>query len=145
MFSNFKNMISDFADQSATMFARVTNKKTFDRVVFASFLIARADGNFDASEKTGLAKVINKDFPQFKLTDIIDTLGVADAKIAFDETLGELELIDEIKKASGEDAELIVRTACFIGAADGDFDDDEKAVASKIASALGLSPAAYGL
>ncbi len=145
LLDRFKKFIDGVAEDAETLFARVTDKKTFTRVVCASLLIARADGNFDSDEKAALAKIIAKDFPQFKLADIIVVLDEAGSKIEFDETMGVSELMDEIAKASGSDAELIVRTACFIGAADGDFDADEQKVATKICKRMGLSPAAYGL
>lgn len=145
MFNSFKKFLEDAADQAETMFARITDKNTFKRVVYAAFLIARADGNFDSDEKSALAKIIAKDFPQFKLTDILEVLTEATAKIDFDVTMGTMEIMDEIAKASGSDAELIVRTACFIGAADGDFDADERNVAKQLCIRMGLTASTYGL
>ncbi|MCK5830668.1 MAG: tellurite resistance TerB family protein [Methylococcales bacterium] len=121
------------------------DKPTFKRVVYASFLIARADGDFDVDEKQALGDLIAKDFPQFKLTDILEVLSEATKKIEFDETFGVMELLEEIGKAEGENAALIVRTACYIGAADGDFDQDERKVATQICEQMGLSAATYGL
>lgn len=145
MLDQFKKFITDVAGEAETLFARVTDKRTFKRVVYAALLIARADGNFDSDEKTALSKVIAKDFPQFKLADILSVLSEANEKIEFDETIGVMEIMDEIGKASGSDAELIVRTACYIGASDGDFDADEQKVAKQLCERMALSPSAYGL
>ena len=145
MLDKFKKFIDGVAGEAETLFARITDKNTFKRVVYAAFLIARADGVFDSSEKTALANLIAKDFPQFKLTDILEVLNEANAKIDFDVTMGVMEIMDEISKASGSDAELIVRTACFIGAADGDFDADERKVAKQLCERMSLSASAYGL
>ncbi len=142
---NFKQMISDVSSQAESLFSKIKDKNTFRRVVYASFLIARADGNFDADEKKALGELISKDFPQFKLTDILDVLSKAKEKLDFNVDFGVREILEDIGKARGDDAALIVRTACYIGAADGDFDDDEKKVAKRICEQMGLSPDAYGL
>jgi tellurite resistance protein TerB len=39
----------------------------------------------------------------------------------------------------------MVRVCCAIGAADGNFDNDEKAVVSKICTELGLNPKDFDL
>ena len=145
MLNKFKEMLEDIAKEGETMFARFADKNDFERVVFASYLIAIADGNFDSDEKTALARLIEKDFKQFKLTDIIEVLDDAKSKTDFDVTMGTSELLGEIGKAKGDTAGLIVRTAAFIGASDGDFDADEKAMTVRIANALKLNPADYGL
>ncbi len=142
---NFIDFISQVADTAVSEFSKIKDKATFNRIVWASYLIARADGNFDSDEKTALSKIIAKEFPQFKLTDIIDSLSKAEEKIDFDETFGVNELLQEIAKAKGEDAQLIVRTACYIGAADGDFDNDEKAVTKAICTRLKINPEDFGL
>lgn len=141
----FKKMLEDVTSQAETMFARITDKRAFKRIVYASYLIARADGNFDADEKKALGAIISKDFPQFKLVDILDVLTEANSRLDFDVTMGTGELMQEISKASGDEAASIVRTACYIGASDGDFDANEKAVAKQICIKTGLNPTEYGL
>ncbi len=145
MLDNFIKMITDVSNEAGTFFSKIKDKNTFRRVVYASFLIARADGNFDSDEKKALGKSFAIRFPQFKLTDILNVLGDANKKIDFNEDFGIREIMEDIGKASGDDAALIVRTACYIGATDGDFDDDEKKVAKSICVAMGLSPSTYGL
>jgi tellurite resistance protein TerB len=145
MINNFKKMLGGVAYQAETFFAQIKDKHTFRRVVYASFLIARADGVFDADEKKALGDLIAKDFPQFKLADILKVLSEANKKIEFDESFGVMELLEEIGKAKDEEAALIVRTACYIGAADGSFDPDERQVAKQICEKMGLSVITYGL
>ena len=144
-FNAFKDFLDDVRKSGETLFARVKDADTFRRVVSGAFLIARADGVFDASEKSALAKLIAKDLSQFKIDDITAALDKAMAKIEFDAGLGKLELLDDIAKARGESAELVMRTCCYIGAADGKFDENEKAVAREICARLGLQPSNYGL
>jgi len=144
-FNAFKDFFDDVRASGSTLFARIKDKDTFRRVVYAGFLIARADGNFDANEKSALARLIHKDLSQFKIDDITAALDKAAETIEFDTTLGKQEILADIAKAKDDAAELIMRTAVYIGGADGNFDDDEKVVAREICQRLGLNAADYGL
>ncbi len=145
MFDKLKKMMEEVAEEGEKLFSRVKDKSLFRRVVSASFLIAIADGDFDSDEKAALAKVIAKELPQFKIDDILEILSDCESKFAFDKTMGVMEITQDISAASGDDAELIMRISCFIGAADGDFDADEKQVAKTLANSMGIDPARYGL
>lgn len=145
MFNKFAEFINEMSKEGENLFSRVKDKSLFRRVVYSSFLIASADGDFDSSEKSALAKIIGKELPQFKINDILKILGECEEKVSFDKAMGESELIDDIGGASGDDCGLIMRISCYIGAADGDFDADEKAVAIKIAKSMGSDPSRYGL
>ena len=145
MLSTFKKMLEAVADEGAEMFARVKDKVLFRRIVSACYLVSRGNGEFKAEEKTGLAKVIGKELPQFSIGDILEVISQCVSKIEFDETMGEMEILDDIGGATGDDATVIMRTSCYIGAIDGDFDDNEKAIARKIASRLKIDPGSYGL
>ena len=141
----FTDFLKSMQDDAEKLFGRIKDRDTFRRVVFSAYLIARADGSIDSEEKSALAKLIKRDLPQFTLDDIIAALAKADEKLEFDETIGTMELFDDISGAKGESRNLIMRTAVFIGASDGDFDADEKAVARKLATRMGLRPADYQL
>ncbi len=145
MFGSLKKMIDEAREEGEKLFSRVKDKTLFRQVVSASFLIAMADGDFDSDEKSALAKIIAKELSQFKIDDILKALSECEDKVAFDTTMGTMEILDDIARASGDDAELIMRISCYIGAADGDFDNDEKRVASDIAKRMGVDPARYGL
>jgi len=145
MFSTFKKLLEDVASEGEKLFSRVKDKSLFRRVVSASFLIARADGVFDSDEKSALANIVGRKLSQFGIGDILQILDDCQEKVVFDEAMGVSEIMDDIGGASGEDAAMIMRISCYIGAADGDFDDDEKRVASSMATRMGIDPAAYGL
>ena len=104
-----------------------------------------ADGSFDAEEKSALAKFIHKKMPQFSLSDVIDCIKKTDEIVSFDSDMGQLEIIGNVTKARGEDAEAIVRTAILIGKSDGDFDDDEKALVIQLAKGMEVDPSKYGI
>lgn len=65
----------------------------------------------------------------------------------FDHIIGKgeaLKAIAKIKK-NEEAGRLLIRVCCAIGAADGDFDDDEKAVVREICTELSLNPGDFQL
>lgn len=144
-FASFKKMLEDAAGKGGALFAKVKDKPTFERVVMACYLIGMADGSFDPDEKQAVAKLINKKFPQFTISDIQAVIAKADDKLSFDLAMGQQELMAEIAKAKGDDAEMIVQAACFIGAADGDFDYQEKTVVRQLVERMGLNARNYGL
>lgn len=137
-----KNFLADAERE----FARVSTRTTFERVCQAAFLIARADGSFDASEKAMLQKVVSSKLPHFKGTDIAAAINAAEDELLFSDVAGIATLLANIGHAKGSsDAQLIMTVALAIANADGLFDEDEQKMAARIAAALGLAPAEYGL
>ena len=145
VFAQFTDFLTSVRDRGAEAFNRIKDRTTFNRTVWACFLIGRADGNFDASEKQATAKLIQSKLPQYTIDDILAAIDQAEKKLNFDVQMGTQELLDEIGKAKGEAGEAIIRAACYIGAADGDFDDQEKAIVRQLCSRMELNPANYGL
>ncbi len=144
-FGSLKSMLDDARTKGDTLFGRIKDRATFRRTVYACYLIGRADGNFDASERQAIGALIQQKLPHFKLADIMSEIDAAEAKLGFDVTMGTQELMAEIGKATGDSAELVIQAACFIGAADGEFDEAEKRVAKQLAERMNLQPSHYGL
>jgi tellurite resistance protein TerB len=127
-------------------FGRVTSGPVFERVVQAAFLIARADGSIDDSEKAALQGVIASKLPHFKAPDIMAAIAKAEGELAFSEVGGIQSLLANIAKSAGTDsAPLIMVVVLAVANADGDFAESEKVVARQIATRLGLNPSDYGL
>lgn len=145
MFNSIKKFAKDMLNDGEKMLSRAVEKGTFKSVVFAGYLIAQADGDFDSDERAALAKIVNKELPQFDIKDIIELINECDEKVNFDKRLGTTEILDFIGGANDEDSELIMRICCFIGEADGSFDRDEKLIARDIAMRLKVQPSRYGL
>lgn len=144
-FGNFADYLNDLKGKGETLFAKVKDKNAFNRLVATCYLIASADGDFDADEKTATAKLIQKNLPQYQIKDIVDCISDAQSKTDFDMIMGRNELLDMIAKAGPDEGRDLINAAVFIGGADGEFDDDEKAITKQICSRLNLSPADYGL
>lgn len=145
MFNRLKNEFSKIMKEGENVISRAIDKSTFKRVIYAGYLIASADNDFDSDEKAALARIVNKELPQFDIKDIIPVIKECDNIVAFDKRLGVTEILDFVGGASGDDAKMIMRICCFIGEADGSFDRDEKLVARDIAVRLKLSPSEYRL
>lgn len=145
MFDSIKKFASGVLNEGEKAISRAIDKKTFNRVVSAGYLIASADDDFDADEKTDLAKIIQKDMPQFDLADILSVIDECDDKISFSKSMGTMEILDNIAGATGDDAKQIMRICCFVGESNGKFEQCEKLVARDIAIRLKISPSEYNL
>jgi len=145
MFDSIKKFATDVIGEGEKALSRAVGKKTFKRVVCAGYLIASADGDFDADEKNDLSKIVQKTLPQFDLADILGVIDECDDKISFSKTMGTMEILDDIGGATGDDAKLIMRVCCFIGESNGKFEQCEKLVARDIAMKLKVSPSEYNL
>lgn len=145
MLSRFKEFLEKAATEADQLFNRVKDRSTFKRVVQASYLIAIADGDFSSEEKQALARLIQDKMPHFTVSDIMGVLDDCEKNVAFDETFGKQEIMNDVCKASGDEPDLIIRTACFIGASDGDFDDNEKAVVRELCKRWDVRAEGYGL
>ena len=147
MFSKLVSMAKNVAKQGESFVNRTIGKTLFTRMVYAGFLIASADDDFDSDEKKALVKLINRDLPDFKMEDIAATIKVCEDKISFDKQMGTQEILDEISVSASdpEDAKAIMKVCAFIGKADGDYDKDEKLMARSICSSLKLKQSEYGL
>jgi tellurite resistance protein TerB len=79
-----------------------------------------------------------------------EVIGVFDKfakQFEFDYQIGQASALQAVAKLKAKEAEarLMVRVCCAVGAADGNFDDNEKAVARKICAELGLNPKDFDL
>jgi len=89
------------------------------------------DQDLSVYDVTEMTKVFTERMEGFKLSPI----------------MGEAECLSVISKLKGktEQGTLLIGKCCAIGAADGDFDDNEKAVVKKMCDALAISPAQFDL
>lgn len=125
------------------------NKDFMEAVVAGCAIVAAADGTVSGDEKQKMIGYMQSsdELKVFKMEDVIASFNSIVGKFDFDATIGKgeaLRTIAKIKGKSGADR-LLVRVCCAIGAADGDFDDKERAAVVGICAELGLSPAEFDL
>ena len=138
MFSAFADMLKDAVASLESNLEKVKTQDTLNRVAGVAWLVAKADGDADADERQKFMDIVARSCPAF---------GPEDAKAAWvrAEGMNDGQIYREIAMANAEEAELLVRVGVGIGGADGDFDDDEKAIVKKIATDAFLNPKEFGL
>ncbi|MDB3935672.1 TerB family tellurite resistance protein [Granulosicoccus sp.] len=120
-----------------------------EAVVNGCVMVAAADGSIDSSEKQKMAGFIERsnELKHFDMGEVIGVFQKAAANYESDDVLGKACAMEKIGKIKGKDdqARLLVRVVCAIGAADGDFDAQERAIVTEIARKLGLDPADFNV
>jgi tellurite resistance protein TerB len=129
--------------------SKFKNKSFMEAVVAGCAIIAAADGTVSADEKQKMAGFIQRadELKHFEMSKVIEVFNKVSGDFEFDAAIGKASAMQTIGKIKGnpEQAKLLVRVVCAIGAADGDFDADEQAVAREICVELGLTPADFDL
>lgn len=136
-------------DKMKTEVAKYKNSDFMDAVVAGCAMVAAADGDISADEKQKMAAFISRseELSVFDMTKVIEAFNKIVEGFEFDAAIGKIEAMKKIGKLRGKEdaARTMVRVCCVIGAADGDFDADERKVVSEICTELGLSPSEFDL
>lgn len=127
--------------------SKFRNADALDALVGASVMIAAADGNISADEKTKLLGFLqNSALTKAYSTDkIIKVFNEHSGRFDFGVDIGAAEVLRIVGKqrSNVETARAIARLAVMIGKADGDFDENERRTATAIINELGLNPAEF--
>ena len=120
-----------------------------EAVVNGCVLVAAADGSIEASEKQKMAGFIERsnELKHFDMGEVIGVFQKSAAAYESDSVLGKACALEKIVKvkANEEQARLLVRVVCAIGAADGDFDTQEREIVTEIVRVLGLNLADFNI
>lgn len=148
-FSDFINQIKAKAGELKDQAQKYRTKEFLGAALGGSALVAVADGTIDASEKQKMMAFIeNHDvLSVFSTSEVVKVWKDFIDTIEMDKDIGEAKALEALHKIRGKDeqARLVMRMVCAIGAADGDFDADERRVAAKVARELGLDPSEFEL
>ena len=125
------------------------NRSFMEAVVAGCALVSAADGNVSAEEKQKMVGYMqsSNELKMFKMLDVMNAFNDAVSKFEFDADIGKAEALKTISKVKDDQgaAKLLVRVCCAIGASDGDFDAQERAIVAQIATELGLQPSEFDL
>ena len=125
------------------------NRSFMEAVVAGCALVSAADGNVSAEEKQKMVGYMqsSNELKMFKMLDVMNAFNDAVSKFEFDPEIGKAEALKTISKIRDDQgaAKLLVRVCCAIGASDGDFDAQERAMVAQIATELGLQPSEFDL
>lgn len=122
----------------------------FDALMATVVMVGWADGDFDGSEKVKALQIV-QNHPMMagrtadevkKAFDKYDGVFTLDVGMGKDEAM---KAIDKIASVEDEAKTFVIRAGIMIGAADGDFDDNEKRVVREICQRIGQRPANFEL
>lgn len=136
-------------DKLTAEVARFKNREFMEAVVAGCALVASADGDINAAEKQKMVGYIqnSSELKVFDLKEVITLFQDICQKFEFDHQIGRAEALRVIGRLRAQEdaARLLVRVCCAIGAADGAFDESERAVCRTICGELGLIAADFDL
>ncbi len=144
-----KNRFQEVTTTLKNEVSKVRNKTFLEGVVAGCVLVAHADGVVKSEEKQKMMGFLRSSevLSVFSADEVIATFEKFAKQFDFDHAIGEANALQAIGKLKSKETEarLMVRVCCAIGAADGDFDANEKAVVRKICQELGLNPKDFDL
>ena len=148
-FDNFLSQLKTKANELKTEALKFKNKDFLNAAMAGSALIAMADGSITSEEKQKMIKFIesNDALSIFTTSDVIKAFQDFVGQLEFDKDIGEAKAYQAIGKMKSniEASRLLVRMIISIASSDGNFDDDEKKIAAKIAKELAINPAEFEL
>jgi tellurite resistance protein TerB len=148
-FDNFLSQLKTKANELKTEALKFKNKDFLNAAMAGSALIAMADGSISSEEKQKMIKFIenNDALSIFTISDVIKAFQEFVSQLEFDKDIGEAQAYQALgkMKSNSEASRLLVRMIIAIAASDGNFDAQERNIASKIAKELGLQPSEFEL
>lgn len=144
-----RNRVSEVSTSLKNEVNKVRNKTFLEGVVAGCVLVAYADGVVKPEEKQKMMGFLrtSETLSVFNVDEVIATFEKYSQHFEFDPAIGEanaLQTVGKLKSKENE-ARLMVRVCCAIGAADGVFDESEKNAVRKICNELGLNPKDFDL
>ncbi len=144
-----KKFGEDAKKQLRDQVARYKNQDFLEATVAGCALVAAADGNISSEEKQKMVKFmsLSQELKVFSAVAIAAAFKPHADLLEFEFEIGKMGAMQSIVKIKNNTdmAKVMVRVCCLIGAADGNFDDDEKAAVREICAALGIDPKEFGL
>jgi tellurite resistance protein TerB len=144
-----KGKLSEVSKGLKDEVTRIKNTSFLEGVVAGCTVVAYADGVVKAEEKQKMMGFLknNDMLSVFDTGKVIALFEKYSGRFEFDRAIGEMDCLATVAKVKSkpDEARLLVRVCCAIGAADGNFDDTEKQAVRKICKELGLNPADFDL
>jgi tellurite resistance protein TerB len=148
-FDSFLSQLKTKANELKTEALKFKNKDFLNAAMAGSALVAMADGSISSEEKQKMIKFIesNDALSIFTTSDVIKAFQDFVGQLEFDKDIGEAKAYQAIgkMKSNTEASRLLVRMIIAIASSDGNFDDQEKKIAVKIAKELAIDPSEFEL
>ena len=148
-FDNFLSQLKSKANELKTEALKFKNKEFLNAAMAGSALVTMADGSVSSEEKQKMIKFIESHdaLSIFTTSDVIKAFQDFIGQLEFDKDIGEAKAYEALgkMKSNAQASRLLVRMIIGIASSDGNFDDSEKKVATRIAKELGIDPAEFEL
>jgi tellurite resistance protein TerB len=149
MATSFQQKLTEMRNSVSAEITKFKNKDFLEATIAGVVAVANADGTIDAAEKQKVMQFVqtHEALKLFKTEDVVAMFNKFAGNYEFDATVGQEQALSSIMKVKKNEssARMVVRVCCVVGAADGNFDDQEKEVVRTICSRLGLSASDFGL
>jgi len=147
--NNLKDKMNDANDSLQKNIGQFKNKKFADASMAICALVAAADGDIDADERSKTAAFImsNETLKVFNPSDLKEKFDFFCNKLEADYDFGKIDAIQALGALKGkqEQARACIQLGIIIGSADGDFDADEKKAIKEACNAVGIAPSEFDL
>jgi len=149
MLESFRQKLGDMTKGMKDEVSRVRNRDFLEACVAGCALVANADGIVDPEEKRKMMGFMQTSdaLSLYDTTDVINLFNKYNSNFEFDFGIGEATVLKTVGKMAKkpEEARLLVRVCCVIGAADGNFDEHERAAVRRMCQELKLDPKDFGV
>jgi len=144
-----KQRYSEVTANLKTEVTKLKNKSFLEAVVAGCVLVAHADGVVRPEEKQKMMGFLRNSevLSAFSVEEVIGLFDKYAKQFEFDHQIGKASVLQIVGRLKSKDSEarLMVRVCCAIGAADGNFDAQEKEMVRAICNELGLNPKDFDL
>lgn len=149
MLDSFKQKFNDMTKGLKDEVSRVRNRDFLEATVAGCALVANADGIVDPEEKRKMMGFLQTSdvLALYDTNQVIELFNKYNSNFEFDFGIGEAQALKTVSKLAKkrDEARLLIRACCVIGAADGNFDEHERAVVRRMCQELGLEPKDFGV
>ncbi|ADV67440.1 tellurite resistance TerB family protein [Deinococcus maricopensis] len=147
--NNLKNSLKNAGNQLGDQVARFKSNDFADAAMAMCALIAAADGQVDAAERSKTAQFImsNDALRVFNAADLKTRFDKYCDKLTSDYDFGRIEVLQVVGKlrSKPDQARAVIQLGIVIGGADGDFEESEMRQVRDAANATGLNPSEFGV
>jgi tellurite resistance protein TerB len=128
---------------------RYKNRELMEGVVAGCAVVGYANGDVSSAEKQKMMGFLqaSEAMKVYDVSQVLDTFGKYSRQFEFDTAIGQAEALKAIGKLRGkvDEARLLVRVCCAIGASDGNFEESERQAVRTICRELTLDPGDFDL
>ena len=144
VFDTVKNLSDDLLNECK----KFTNVDLLEATIAACMWVSAADGELKSEEKQKMLGFIERSeaLKHYARNKVVACANKWGEDFQFDVGIAEEHAKKAIEKVKDVDqARVLIKVCCAIGAADGDFDKSEKTVVRKVCNIVMLPPGEFGV